>query len=268
MHASSFSNSRTGKIGRLPRAIRQQLNERLADGESSQVLVAWLNDCEVVQERLAQYFGGRPITEHNLSDWKQGGFQDWLRHQEARGMLREFLNEAEELAAELEDEDGAGLTDRVTEMVAMVLVKLFKEVAEAEGGPEKRKAVLEISREISRLRRGDHQRARVRLQVDRERQKMDAEEESREAEKERKREGRMAMLLAMGSGYRSEYEVGLATRTLKPVRASIIEEFFLRYARELEELGIEPLPKKPRWWNKVLAQQAQENAAKGGGAPE
>lgn len=44
--------SRTGKIARLPRAIRQRLNERLADGEPQHLLVAWLSEQEGVRDRL------------------------------------------------------------------------------------------------------------------------------------------------------------------------------------------------------------------------
>jgi hypothetical protein len=37
------TSTRTGKIARLPLGIRQELNQRLADGEPQQRLVAWLN---------------------------------------------------------------------------------------------------------------------------------------------------------------------------------------------------------------------------------
>jgi hypothetical protein len=258
---SSYLASRTGKIGRLPRDIRQQLNERLADGESAQILVAWLNGREDVRERLAQYYDGRPITEQNLSDWKQGGFQDWLRHQEARAVARDFLSQAEELSDEVGD---STIADRTTEVVALVLLQLFKEASEAESGPEQRKAVLEISREIARLRRGDHQRQRVRLQTERQQREVQEQEEVRQAEEAKKREAKLAMVRAFGSGYRSEYEIDLANRSLQPSRAAIIEEFFAQYAEELEELGIEPLPKKPRWWNEMLRRaQPQQKPSQG-----
>ena len=35
--------TRLGKIGRLPREIREKLNQRLADGEIGKGLVDWLN---------------------------------------------------------------------------------------------------------------------------------------------------------------------------------------------------------------------------------
>jgi hypothetical protein len=243
--------SRTGKIGRLPRAIRQQLNERLADGESAKTLVSWLNGCEVVQERLAEYYDSRPITEQNLSDWKQGGFQDWLWHQQARSMARDFLLQAEELSDEVGE---STLAERTTEVVALALLQLFEAALKTESGPQQRQALLEIARELGRLRRGEHQRQRVQLLAERHRREVEAEEESREAEIERKRRAHLAVVRAFGSGYRSEYLLGLANRTLKIERATIIEDFFALNADDLEEVGIEPLPRKPKWWNAMLKQ--------------
>ena len=43
MNRTTLSSTRTGKIARLPREIRQQLNRWLEDGESAQELVAWFS---------------------------------------------------------------------------------------------------------------------------------------------------------------------------------------------------------------------------------
>ena len=60
--------TRLGKIARLPRAVREQLNHRLADGEMGKRLVEWLNTLPVVHAVLTAEFGGRAINEQNLSD--------------------------------------------------------------------------------------------------------------------------------------------------------------------------------------------------------
>src|SRR5471032_724926 len=91
-----------GKIARLPLGIRNQLNERLQNGEEGKELVGWLNGLVVVEEILEEKFGGRPISEQNLSEWKQRGYKDWCRRAEKRALLRDFLDEA----AELEEEAG------------------------------------------------------------------------------------------------------------------------------------------------------------------
>ena len=55
-----------GKIARLPRNLRHELNQRLADGEPSDSLLAWLNALPEVQAILADRFGGNPISPQVL----------------------------------------------------------------------------------------------------------------------------------------------------------------------------------------------------------
>ena len=72
--------TRNGKIARLPRAMREELNRRLRDGEQGNKLVAWLNGLPEVKAVVALEFGGKPIREQNLSEWRKGGYRDWLAH--------------------------------------------------------------------------------------------------------------------------------------------------------------------------------------------
>ena len=76
-----------GKIGRLPRAVREQLNMRLQDGQSGPAIVPWLNELPEVKEMLAREFEGNAITEQNLSDWRNSGYTQWVRLQNAAGEL-------------------------------------------------------------------------------------------------------------------------------------------------------------------------------------
>jgi len=50
--------TRLGKIARLPRGIREELNRRLADGEVGRSLLEWLNALPEVTTALAAHFGG------------------------------------------------------------------------------------------------------------------------------------------------------------------------------------------------------------------
>jgi hypothetical protein len=64
-----MNHRRIGKVARLPENIRNQLNEFLDDGLEYQRILDW----------LAQ--NGFPgFTHNNISRWKDGGYQDWLRH--------------------------------------------------------------------------------------------------------------------------------------------------------------------------------------------
>ena len=78
-----------GKIGRLPRAIQEQVNLRLENGEKARTLVAWLNALPEVQAMLAAEFGGKPIREQNLSEWRKYGYKQWLWHQQALAMTQD-----------------------------------------------------------------------------------------------------------------------------------------------------------------------------------
>ena len=70
--------ARIGKIARLGSDIRNELNSRLADGADGKNILHWLNSLPSVCETLARSFGARPITKQNLSNWRRGGYQDWL----------------------------------------------------------------------------------------------------------------------------------------------------------------------------------------------
>jgi len=106
--------TRTGKIARLPRMIREQLNRRLEDGEPGADLVAWLNAQPQVQAVLKTEFMERPISEQNLSEWKLGGYVDWQKHQEAMELTRDLSANADELAQVA----GDPLADRLSPLLA------------------------------------------------------------------------------------------------------------------------------------------------------
>jgi len=94
-----MNTTRTGKIARLPHHIREQLNRRLHEGEQAKHLAPWLNSLPEVQAILAAAFGGKPIRPQNLSEWKQGGYRDWLLQQEALEFVCRLAGDANELQA-------------------------------------------------------------------------------------------------------------------------------------------------------------------------
>jgi hypothetical protein len=89
-----MNQKRFGKISRLPRVLRDQLNRRIRDGEKGTRLIAWLNGLPEVQVILDRNFGGRPINTVNFTKWRAGGYRDWhLQH--------EILNKGQALATGL-----------------------------------------------------------------------------------------------------------------------------------------------------------------------
>src|ERR1700704_5249247 len=121
--------TRNGKIARLPLAVRQELNRRLDEGEQGKKLVVWLNGLPEVQAIVAAEFGGKPIREQNLSEWKQGGYRDWVAQQEALEVAERLGEDATEWNAE----GRAPLTDTLALWLVARYAVATRRVAEAGG---------------------------------------------------------------------------------------------------------------------------------------
>src|SRR5215475_11824507 len=88
------TTTRIGKIARIPHSIREQLNLRLHDHQPHKTILPWLNSLPEVKAVLAADFDNRPITKQNLSEWKQGGFRDWLLQFQAAHFLQ-FISDTD-----------------------------------------------------------------------------------------------------------------------------------------------------------------------------
>lgn len=154
--------TRNGKIARLPREFREHLNRRLEDGEQGKHLVEWLNASPEVQAVLAAEFEGRPVSEQNLSEWKQGGYREWQRQQERHARVRQLTEDADELNGET---GGVGLSDRLSVVLAAELAQAAQErLDETTDSLERWKQLQEVLRELARLRREDHKVGRLQLE--------------------------------------------------------------------------------------------------------
>ncbi|HXB59378.1 MAG TPA: hypothetical protein VNU95_07425 [Candidatus Acidoferrales bacterium] len=83
-----------GKIARLPGDVREQLNQRLLDGQSASAILPWLNDLAPVKAVLTAQFAGELVTAQNLSNWRIGGYQHWLRDQKELSQIKKFGDHA------------------------------------------------------------------------------------------------------------------------------------------------------------------------------
>lgn len=167
--------TRNGKIARLPRKLREELNLRLRDGEMGTHLIAWLNELAEVKAVLKKEFCGRLINAQNLSDWKQGGFEDWLRHQEALSFTQHRTEEAEELMAASGESSGA---NHVSELTALALGIAVRQILSGSlATPKERRELQELAREVTMLRRCDQ--SALHLQMEREKWDQQLEEAER-----------------------------------------------------------------------------------------
>jgi hypothetical protein len=156
--------TRNGKIARLPRDIRNQLNRRLDDGEPGVQLVTWLNSLPEAQAVLKAEFAERPISEQNLSEWKTGGYRQWLDQQEAKELVPLLTDEADEL----DPATGPPLTDRMAVWLAARLMVVVRRLAVADLDDAARwKLLHETAADIVAFRKGDHSGERLKLDQER-----------------------------------------------------------------------------------------------------
>ena len=181
--------TRNGKIARLPKEIREELNRRLDDGEEGLKLIEWLNGLPEVQKILASDFEGRPIASCNLTEWKNGGFLDWQARREAREMVDEW---------QAEDADSAPSAELFTSMLMTHYAVAFRHsnADTAEEPRERLKRLGKSMREMARLHRceiGREQLALMREKIELQRAKMKNKSapnslDAREAERQRHEE--------------------------------------------------------------------------------
>ena len=142
---------RRGKIARLPQRIRHELSIRLDDGDTCAEILAWLNPLPEVKAVLAEDFAGEPISQQNLSQWKQGGHQDWLEWQDelaAADSLRDTT-------AELRDRTpGAQILENLAAWLTVQLAGILEQPAPDD--PAEEFALLNAATQaLSQLQRGD-----------------------------------------------------------------------------------------------------------------
>jgi hypothetical protein len=168
-----------GKIARLPKDIREQVNRRLEDGEDGERLLAWLNGLPEVVKVLARDFKGVGISPQNLSEWRSRGYVDWLVRQETSAKARDLMEECSLL------KEAAG--ERLTEHLSTVLAGRYAAIlAEWNGGMTEEmgselQALRRMGREIGALRRGDQREAGLKMELERLARERQAEESRREA---------------------------------------------------------------------------------------
>ena len=86
------------KIGRLPFAIRNELNERIRDGVGGPEIVAWRNGLPSTRKIIRELKSGE-INAQNLTDWRSSGYRDWLEDQCQADRIRRLAEISQTLAS-------------------------------------------------------------------------------------------------------------------------------------------------------------------------
>jgi hypothetical protein len=171
-------------IARLPHPIRNELCQRLEQGHQAQSILIWLNQLpkELGSEDLLT--AARPITKSDLADWMQGGYQQWLKDQEACEFVRNLAGQAEHLEAAAGDQT---ISDCLASVLATELARSATALlAETTNPADRWQRLRELLHELARLRKGDHQAMRAQIERERwkqEHSRLQAEENDRATEK-------------------------------------------------------------------------------------
>ncbi len=159
--------TRTGKIARLPRLIRDELNRRLDNGEEGKKLVRWLNRMPEVRTVMAESFEGKPVTELRFVGLEGGQVcgmggaagSFWGRRVELAA------EEAEDLRSVAGKGNQASFAEHLTTVLAMRYAKVLQEwQGEAGEAMMKQLRLLHgLSHDVARLARVGLERQKVEL---------------------------------------------------------------------------------------------------------
>ncbi len=105
------SRAYRSKIGRLPAAVRHELNERLRDGATAKAVIDWVSALPEWR-RVAEQHGFPPLTEVNVCDWRATGYADWLRDQDRTAQIPALASLAESIVIR-SGGDPAGIGSRI-----------------------------------------------------------------------------------------------------------------------------------------------------------
>ena len=122
--------ARLGKIARLPAEIRREVNIRLADNHPASKILAWLNGVPSVKAILQADFDGAAISPQNLSEWKAGGYLDFVQEREKIDQIKTLSQFSLDLVAA----SGGQLAEGPAAIAAGKLLELIETSTEEDLG--------------------------------------------------------------------------------------------------------------------------------------
>lgn len=164
--------ARIGKIARLPLEVRDALNARLRDGEPGRPLLRWLNELPAARRILDDYFEGKAINAQNLSDWRMGGYREWLQKHDRHLQRVARTKELASMSMELARSSGGNLSEGASAMLGGAILDVLESLegartqAEETGDAGARlasmsAALAELTHAVTRLRQGDQVNRRI-----------------------------------------------------------------------------------------------------------
>lgn len=138
------------KIGRLPFAVRNELNERIRDGAQGPDILGWLNGLKETRKILREMKSG-PVNAQNLTDWRSTGYKDWLDDQERADRIRRLAEVSQTLATA----SGGNVAGIGCNIAAAKIMDILEAADEDQ--------VADLSKALDKLRAGENAAQKVAL---------------------------------------------------------------------------------------------------------
>jgi len=131
-----MSRARVGKIARLPASVREEINRRIYDGQKGNQITSWLKAHKHADD----------ISDSNLTQWRQGGYQDWL----ANEAQVERTRQRAELALRLAKAAGGSVSQSILARIAGSLDEKLDNLSDED--VEKIRPLLDTLNEAEKMR--------------------------------------------------------------------------------------------------------------------
>ena len=217
-----------GKIACLPHDLRQQLNQRLRDGQRSPQILPWLNELPAVKEILSAQFGGKPVNRQNLANWRHSGYQEWLQEQSQIDQVTRLADYASRLSQAGND----SLVHGVATLAAAKLLQYLDTLLASDCSPDD---LIKVVTALKPLLAGAQTNARIKLARERLQQREQQNKINVELARERisQKDGQLTLMRDM-----HERDVtAISLRLLGDQRAKEIEASSAGNHEKIEMLG-------------------------------
>ena len=130
--------------------MREELNRRLRAGQLGPEILPWVNSLPEVRKVIDDFFGGQEINPQNLSDWRNGGFQDWEEKQDKTHRIKELAS----FAVKLTEANGGRIAEGAAAIASGKVLELLESL-EGQPGEDALERLGEVIAAVSSLRAGD-----------------------------------------------------------------------------------------------------------------
>jgi hypothetical protein len=137
------SKRRNGNVARLPKVLRDKINSMLDDGAEYSQIIAEL-------EKSTNPPLPHTITEQNITRWKDGGYQDYLRDQAWREQMTTNADRFLDLA---QANDGAEIAAGGMQAALIQICQLMDELFNPKSGDRDAASHVRVANTLSRLSR-------------------------------------------------------------------------------------------------------------------